>query len=126
MIIQQLEYKYPEEQDYTTVPIRFYSGSLVEATQQTPAGILYVAEISGYVVDINPDHDALINMLAQRPATYRVKDTAGHYHLVGNENEPATLTRAKRIDPKPGSGYGYDIKISCSSVNPSELQSFSN
>ena len=126
MIILALDYKLSKTGEYINIPIRKYSGSFVEPSSETRAGILFTAEVSAYIPNLDDTKNATIDLLTHRPAIYRVKDASGHYHVIGNDAELAKLTSTKKIGPTPGTFYGWDIKITCVTVAGSQMSSFSN
>jgi len=126
MIILELDYKLTEADQYINIPIRKYSGFFQEPSSDTRAGILFTAEVSAYIPNLDDTKKTTIDLLTHRPAIYRVKDALGYYHIIGNNIELAHLASTKKIGPTPGTVYGWDIKITCVTVAGSQMSSFSN
>ena len=126
MIILEIAYKFSEAEQYINIPLSKYSGTFLEPSSQTRAGIIFTAEVSAYIPNLDDTKKATIDLLTHHPAIYRVKDARGHYHVIGNNNELAHLTSTKKIGPTPGTVYGWDIKITCVTVAGSQMSSFSN
>lgn len=119
MIIKTLEYKLTESGSFSPIPIRQYSGTFNEPSVDTDAGKLYSPEITAYIPHITEANEAIVKLLNDRPAIYRVTDTKGVVQVIGNDNEKLRFASNKKIGPTPGIAHGWDIKITGSVVEGS-------
>jgi hypothetical protein len=122
MVISELAYRFSDQNPWLPIVITANTGTFNEKTKDTDAGILYTTEVSAYLPNITPDNDTLVNTLVARPALYRITDTAGIVHEIGEDTARASLEYEKINEGKPGAKHGYSLKFNLLYSKPSKIQ----
>lgn len=120
-VVTKLEFKFQEKDAYQVINITGYTGSYNEKPQETPAGLLYNSAASAYVPNINMANDTLLYSIVARKAIFRITDSEGIVHEIGNNLARVTLEIEKVNDGKPGAKHGYNLKINYNYHQPAKL-----
>lgn len=111
MIIKKLEFKFTETDNFTTVPLRQYSGLMNNSTDDTEAGKIYKTDITCYIANILKAKEDVLELLVSRPVIIRVTDTRNVVFEIGNDNEKCRADYNQKIGPTPGVAHGWDLSI---------------
>lgn len=120
-VITKLEYKFKEADTYQVINITGHSCSYTEKPQETAAGILYNSSASAYVPNITIENDTLLYGIAVRKAIFRIEDSEGIIHEIGNNEARVPIEIEKVNEGKPGSKHGYNLKINYNYHRPPKL-----
>lgn len=124
MLIQEIGYKFEQDEFYTLLPIRAMSGSISLQGAPSRAGFIEQAECTAYIPYLSAEMDLIMFKLAQLGGIFYIRDSANLYHELGNSAVKAQL-KYNRLNPgSPGAKYGYDITIAFASPVGIPVQSF--
>lgn len=120
-VISKVEYRQIGDENFTVADIIPESGVMNEDTDDTANGPLNKISVQFNIAAVSVATDTPMKKLRGRKLQFRLTDTNGLVHLVGDENYCARLSYQKTIDRTPGSFNGYRCKGSCNSPSGSSV-----
>ncbi len=122
VVVTKVEYRLIEDENFSTpFDIVPESGRLTEEPGRTSQGILNKASAEFSIAGITADSDTLMKKLSRRKHQFRLTDSNGCVHLVGDDYYHVRFSYQKIIDQTPGTFNGYRCSIACNSPSGSSV-----
>lgn len=109
--IIKFEYRLLESPDFSELVFTSFTGTIKKSTAKGDPGKLHTTNINLKVSEVTGEKTLLFDSLLYSKAQYRITDSNGRIHLVGDDNYPARLEYEAAIDGNPGGWNGYSILI---------------
>jgi len=121
-VITKIEYKLPDQENFTVLDIIPESGNLKQEPKKTSAGIVYTAISEFLIAGISVELDNEIKSINNRKAYFRITDADDMVYLVGSTEFPARLSAQLDMGGTPGAFKGYRCTITQNSTTGCTIQ----
>lgn len=116
-VITKVEYKLPEDLNFSVIDFVPQSGKMNEEPKATGAGTIYTTIIEFNIAGLSVVADELVKRLNNRKAYFKLTDSEGLVYNVGSENFAARFLAKSALDGSPGSFRGYRCFITLNSTS---------
>lgn len=121
-VITKIEYQLPGEVEFSVFDMVPESGKFNELWNATGAGKIYTTTVNFLIAGLTVDKDAVMKLLDNRKAYFRITDADDLVYLVGSVDYAARLSSEIDLGGAPGSFKGYRCKITQISTTGCKLQ----
>lgn len=121
-VITKIEYKLPEQENFTTLDIVPQSGKLKEDPSRTTSGIIYNTVVDFLIAGVSAELNSQIKSIDARKAYFRCTDADNVVYLVGSADYPARIICQVDLGGTPGLFKGYRCSINHISTTGSIIE----
>ena len=111
-IIIGVEYKIIGEAEFTKIDFEGFSGKLTKNIPKVSGNLIHTTSIVIKKQEVKSENNSLFDKLLNRPCQYKLTDSNGKTHSVGDSNFPAKLIYQSELEGTPGGWNGYTATIS--------------
>ena len=115
-VITKVEYRLPDDEDFSSLDIVPYSGKINEEASRTYSGIGYSLKADFLIAGMSIEQNELINGLNRRKALFRLTDADDLVYLVGTETLPARMLATLDLGGAAGAFKGHRCTINYNSA----------
>jgi len=110
-VITKIEYKLPEEENFTVFDIVPQPEKLRENPDRSGAGAKLTTVVNFLIAGISNESSNAMKSIVYRKAYFRVTDADNVVYLVGSTDYPARLTYELQLGGAPGTFKGFSCTI---------------